>query len=266
MTLAHERGGDGEPLLLLHGLGSLRQVWDPVVPTLRHAHDVVAVDLPGFGESPVLPVGIEPSPQALAEAVTDFLDELGWDRPHVAGNSLGGWVALELAKRGRARSVGLLSPAGFWRAPGRAWTRVSLRATHASARRFETRAPRLYRSPVARTLGGWQMSARPWRMPPDDAIRGVLGLARAPGFDATLRAASARRFAGPVPGDVAVTIAWGERDRLLPFRQAARAARMLPGARSVTLTDCGHVPFWDDPDQVARVLLEASAGSAPAGR
>jgi len=229
------------------------------VPALRRARDVVAADLPGFGESPVLPPGIEPSPQALAGAVTALLDELGWERPHVAGNSLGGWVALELAKRGRARSVALLSPAGFWRTPGRAWTRLTLRGAHASAQRFEASAPRLYRSRVARTLGGWQMSARPWRIPADDAIRGVLGLARAPGFDATLRAASARRFAGPVPDSVSVTIAWGERDRLLPFRQAARAARMLPGSRSVTLTGCGHVPFWDDPEQVARVLLEASA-------
>ena len=88
--LAFTRSGAGAPLVLLHGIGSSRQAWDPVVP-------VLAVDLPGFGESRPLSPRTEPGPAALAAAVAGLLDELGVTDPHVAGNSLGGWVALELA-------------------------------------------------------------------------------------------------------------------------------------------------------------------------
>jgi pimeloyl-ACP methyl ester carboxylesterase len=86
-------------------------------------------------------------------------------------------------------------------------------------------------------------------------------LGRSPGFEATLEALRDHRFGGEGP-TCPVTVAWGERDRLLLFgRQSARARRLLPGARHVTLWGCGHVPTWDDPEQVARVLLEASAGA-----
>src|SRR4051812_5057883 len=109
--LAFSRTGGGEPLVLLHGLGSFRQAWDPVVPALSAVADVVAVDLPGFGASPPLSDGVEPSPAALALAVAQLLDELGLDTPHVAGNSLGGWVALELAAVRPVASLTLLAPA-----------------------------------------------------------------------------------------------------------------------------------------------------------
>lgn len=96
-TLAHTRTGAGAPLVLLHGIGSSRRAWDPVIPALAERFDVIAVDLPGFGDSEPLPPGVEPRPTALAAAVAGLLDDLGITTPHVAGNSLGGWVALELA-------------------------------------------------------------------------------------------------------------------------------------------------------------------------
>lgn len=95
--LAFGRSGAGAPLVLLHALGLSRHTWDPVVPALAELFDVIAVDLPGFGGSEPLPDGVEPSPAALAGAVAELLDELGVTAPHLAGNSLGGWVALELA-------------------------------------------------------------------------------------------------------------------------------------------------------------------------
>src|SRR5882724_10094427 len=112
-SLAYRRSGAGEPLVLLHALGASGQSWDPVVPALARHFDVIAVDLPGFGESAPLPG--EPSPAALAAAVAGFLDELGVTAPDVAGNSLGGWVAMELARLRPVASVTLLSPAGLWR-------------------------------------------------------------------------------------------------------------------------------------------------------
>src|SRR3954447_5182417 len=97
--LAHERRGAGAPLVLLHGIGSSRHVWEPIVPALAEQADVVAIDLPGFGESPPLPAGVEPVPSAIADRVAELLDQLGVSVPHVVGNSLGGWVGLELARR-----------------------------------------------------------------------------------------------------------------------------------------------------------------------
>ena len=106
-----------EPLLLIHGLGASKSVWDPVLPLLAGEREAIALDLPGFGAAPSLPDGVEPTAAALAMALRDELTARGIERPHVAGNSLGAWVGLELGRIGAARSVTCLSPAGLWRAP-----------------------------------------------------------------------------------------------------------------------------------------------------
>src|SRR4051812_50211562 len=116
--LAFSRAGAGPPLVLIHALGSSRAVWDPVVDQLAEQFDVIAFDLPGFGGSPPLPPEDEPHPARLAAVVGDLLDELAIDRPHVAGNSLGGWVALELARLRPVSSPTPLAPAGLWRRAG----------------------------------------------------------------------------------------------------------------------------------------------------
>src|SRR5215467_7499018 len=128
-TLAFTRSGSGAPLVLLHGIGLTRHSWDPVIPALAGHFDVIAVDLPGFGDSEPMPPQVEPLPAALAAAVAGLLDELGIPAPHVAGNSLGGWVAIELARRRPMASVTLLSPAGLWRGSTPYYCRISLRAT-----------------------------------------------------------------------------------------------------------------------------------------
>ena len=109
-----ERRGEGPPLLLMHGLGSSLRIWDPVRPLLEKRMDVIALDLPGHGGSPA-PLPQASSPKALTLTVAAFLDRLGIQTAHLAGDSLGGWLALELAKIGRARSVTALSWAGLWR-------------------------------------------------------------------------------------------------------------------------------------------------------
>jgi len=239
----------------MHGIGLDHRCWEPVLPQLERSRDVIAVDLPGFGDSPGLGA---PEVEALADAVEDTLGELGIVRPHVAGNSLGGAVALELGARGRVASACGLSPAGFAVGREEAYAEASLKLTAAASRRLEPFADALAAGPVRRTLLMAQNFARPWRVPPADAAHMLRAMAGAKGFDATLPAIG--RWT-PKLGPGPTTIAWGERDRLLiASRQAPRAARLLPGARHVLLRGCGHVPIWDDPDQVARVLLDASGG------
>ena len=112
-------GGTGTPLVLLHGVGGTWRVWRPVLPLLERWHAVFAPTLPGHCGAERLAAGVVPSVHALADGVVEQLDRAGIDRAHIVGNSLGGWIALELARRGRARSVVVFGPAGAWRSAAR---------------------------------------------------------------------------------------------------------------------------------------------------
>ena len=243
-------------LVLIHGIGSRWQMWEPVLDRLAAECDVVALDLPGFGFSPPLPPGTESTPGALAEAVGAFLGGLGVSRPHLAGNSLGGWVALEMARRDQARSVTALSPAGFASRGEGVLSRASLRLSYGVARWIRADAARLSRHVWFRNMAYGQMVHRPSHVSSYDVAESIRALADSPGFTNTLAATTGARFRLGRPLEVPVTIAWGEHDRLLLPRQAQRAAAEIPNARIVPLPGCGHIPTYDDPELVARVVLE----------
>jgi pimeloyl-ACP methyl ester carboxylesterase len=256
----HRQGtGHGEPLVLIPGIGSRWQIWAPVIDRLAAQREVVALDLPGFGGSPMPAPGTPPGPESLTSLVHGFLGEAGLERPHVAGNSLGGLVALELARRGQARSATAISPVGFGGRPAAVGARASLWLSLRAARLMAPRAETLLRPAAARGLALSPFFAHPARVPAAAAAADVRAFAAAPWFDETLPTVHAWHFRNPAGITVPVTIAWGDKDRLLPPRQARRAARLIPSARMVTLKDCGHAPTYDDPEQVARVLLEGSA-------
>jgi pimeloyl-ACP methyl ester carboxylesterase len=260
MELNYRRFGQGEPLVLIHGIGSRWQAWEPVLPALAAVHDVIALDLPGFGESPMPAPGTAPGAASLTDLVSGFLEELGVERPHVAGNSLGGLISILLAQRGRVRSATVLSPAGYASPAETWWARGSLRVAVSLARLLAPRADRLFLRPGVRKLAYDQVVAHPERLTPADAAESLRALAYAPWFDETLSAIDPGDLQDGAPIDVPVTIGWGEKDRLLLPRQARRAERAIPGARLVWLRGCGHVPMYDDPEQVARVMLEGARG------
>ena len=248
--LEHTRTGNGPPVVLLHGIGMDRTVWDPVVPLLARSHEVLAVDLPGFGAS--APLAREPGVEALAEAV----EGLGLDRPLVAGNSLGGGIALELGRRGWAGAVCAISPIGFAAGREGAYARATLKCIHAIARRLDGVAGTAYGGPARRTALMSLIVARPANVPAQVGAHWNRATANCAGWSATLPAVTSWRPAMPA---CPTTIAWAEHDRLLlAGRQAPRAQRRLPEARHVTLHGCGHVPTWDDPEQVARAILDAA--------
>jgi pimeloyl-ACP methyl ester carboxylesterase len=257
VQLHHYRAGSGEPLVLIHGVGSQWQVWKPVLAALERERDVIAVDLPGFGGSPTLPIGVVPTAAALAGAVAEFLDGLGIERPVVGGNSLGGWIALELAARGRARAVVGVSPAGFATSWERALGRAHLRASAGSARRAPGLSEQLLRRPRGRKLALGGMMGRPELIAAADAVGASRNLATSPGFDGTLAAITRGRFSHPEKVGVPVTLVWGSRDMVLFPWQARRALSELPRARHVPLPGAGHVPMWDDPETIVRELLNA---------
>jgi pimeloyl-ACP methyl ester carboxylesterase len=212
---------------------------------------VIAVDLPGFGHSPPLREGDVLTPEALAHAVASLLDDLGVERAHVAGNSLGGWVALELAKAGRALSVAGLCTAGLWSRPlgprpGRGVRRV--------VRRLLPALRTLLRSARVRRLVLRGSVAYPERVPPAAAVRLVSSYLTSAGYESANLAMREAVFSGFESIRVPVTLAWGDLDRVV-----RRPQQTVPEWRTITLHGCGHIPTWDDPAQVARALLLASA-------
>jgi pimeloyl-ACP methyl ester carboxylesterase len=255
--LVHDRRGTGPPLLLLHHLGGTRAAWDPVRDALAARHDTVALDLPGFGASP--PLAQAPTVPALADAVAVEIASLGLEKPAVAGVSLGGGIALELAARGAVRSATAISPLGFPTRREEAYARASLLTTLTLARALAPVAPALAATAPTRTLLAWQVYGRPWRVPAAVVLQAAEDLRRAPAAAAAIRAAAGWR-AGPVPPDVPVAILWGARDALLLPRQGLRAQRHIPHARLVALPGCGHLPFHDDTAAVAAALLAGTAG------
>jgi pimeloyl-ACP methyl ester carboxylesterase len=249
--LAFDRLGSGPPLVLIHPLGADRYVWRPVLERLAEERDCIAVDLPGFGESPAL--SGDPHPRVLAAAVGTFLSaELGVDRgtAHFAGNSLGGWVALEAGLAGDAATVTAIAPAGLWRAPLAPKPEVGRRL----AQLARPLLPMLLRSDRGRRALLSGSVARPGLVPPAQAVAFVRAYADAPGFTPVNRTMRANVFGQLAEIEAPVTLVWPELDRVV-----SRIRRVPENVREIELPGCGHVPMWDDPAAVADALLQGSA-------
>jgi pimeloyl-ACP methyl ester carboxylesterase len=257
--LAFDRLGVGPPLVLLHGLGMSRRAWDPVVAALAEHFDVIAVDLPAFGDSAPLPAGVEPAPAALAATVDDLLDDLGISDPHIVGNSLGGWVALELAELRPVASLTLLSPAGLWRDRTPIYDRATLRASRWLARHAGGLLCRLVRFRAARVLILGQTHGRPMHMTAEHARTTIRALGRCPGFDATLRATTHRSYRAGSALDAPITVAFGSRDLVLLRRQSRHLDQLPPETQVRDLPGCGHVPMSDDPNSVVALITATAA-------
>ncbi len=251
-TLAHDRAGQGPPLVLLHPLGADRHVWDPLVPLLAAERELIAIDLPGFGESPALH-GELPTPRALAAAVAGHLAAIGVERPHVAGNSLGGWVALELGLSGVAGGISGIAPAGLWPEPLVPKAAIAHRLARALL-------------PVAVWCAGTRPGrsallsgavAHPHRVPAAAARQVVRAYGMAPDFVRVNDAMRAGRFEGLERIRCPVTLVWPDHDRLI-----RRPVWVPDRISNVVLSDAGHMPMWDAPEALAEILLRASSADA----
>lgn len=258
MTLAFDRAGNGPPLVLLHGVGHRRQAWHPVLDRLTPHRDVIMVDLPGHGDSPPLRAK-GPVVDAMLAEVLALIGELGLHQPHIAGNSLGGRLALEAGAASKAETVTALSPAGFWRTDSEArYAKTVFKVMQGVGKTLLPIAPTVARSRLGRALTYSAIVSRPGRMTPEQAQGDMVAFVNArDALNSVLSGLS--NFDRKMPASVPVTIAWGTRDRLLPQRQILVAKAWLPDARFVPLPGCGHVPMTDDPALVAQVLLHGSS-------
>ena len=258
-------GGSGDPLVLIHGLGDSWNTWLPVLDALERRHRVLALDLPGFGDAPPLPAGVAPTVSALADHVEREMDAAGFETAHLAGNSMGGWISLELARRGRARSVVALSPAGAGTRRENAYSRRLFGVARAVTVPLAPVADAVARPALLRAILFGAFFARPTRLDPAEAAHRLRRFVRAPGFHATRDWLFSHRASGLHEVTCPVAVAWGSRDLVLLPRQAARFIAQMPHARLIRLAGLGHVPMPDDPGQVAQVILGGSVGTDEPG-
>ncbi|HTA35914.1 MAG TPA: alpha/beta fold hydrolase [Solirubrobacteraceae bacterium] len=259
--IAYHREGSGPPLVLLHGVGLSWQIWRPVIGALARDFDVIACDSPGFGRSEPLAPDVAPTIPAYAERFAAFFAEIGIERPHVAGNSMGGAIGLELARHGVVRSVCAISPAGFWTPAERAFCQRSLGSLASFPHALRPALLALAGTRAGRVALFWQTFGRPALMPADEPARILRNAWASPALTPALDAFSAYAFdaAEQLDASAPVTIGWGVHDRLLPYRtQAPRARALLPRARHLAL-GAGHVPVFDDPAAVAELICSAAA-------
>ena len=257
MTLTSVTTGSGAPLVLVHGLGGRRQSWDPVLPALAAQRQVVALDLPGHGESAALEG--ELTFARLCDALEEHLVAGGLAQADLVGSSMGARMVLELARRGTGRHVVALDPGGFWSAGERAVFGASVKASFALVRALAPALPAVVGTAAGRTALLPQFSPRPWAVPEAVALADLQAIATTPELFSTLSALldSGPQEGGATPGRV--VLGWGRRDRVTLPRQAARAQQAFPQADVHWFARCGHFPVWDSPDETARMVLAATA-------
>jgi pimeloyl-ACP methyl ester carboxylesterase len=272
MTPALYRAGSGEPLLLLHGFTGAWMHWRALLGDLSKRYEVIAPTLAGHAGGRPYPLASPMTFAGSTDALEGDLDELGVDSAHIVGNSMGGALALELAKRGRARSVVALAPAGGW-TPGdgeaRRLARFFARQMRVT-RALQSRMPAIVARSKLRRLAFRDIMRRGDLVPASDALRlaqVALGCTVAERAIEALRVDRGLTLEELDRIDCPVLLATPQFDRVLPpERHAPRLRREIPGVESLILKDCGHVPMWDDTTLIVRTISEFVDRHTPAAR
>ncbi len=259
MKMNGVRFGQGKPLLLIHGLGGSWRSWTPVLDALGAEREVIAVDLPGFGETPPLsgPVTIG----TLADAVIEFLDERDLRGVDMAGSSMGARLVLELARRGAAGATVSLDPGGFWSSWQQPYFTATIGLSIGLVRLLQPYMPQIVASEIGRTLLFWQVSAHPWDLPPAIMLDEMRSWAQAKSFDELLKSlVSGPRQQGIASGAMKkpIVIGWGRHDRVCFPGQAVLATRLFPDARLHWFEHSGHFPQWDSPRETVQLILDST--------
>jgi pimeloyl-ACP methyl ester carboxylesterase len=265
------RGGAGAPMVLLHGFTDTWRAWTPIIPALEEHHDVFAPTLPGHHGGVLIEEGIPFVLATMLDRIERQMDAAGFKRAHLVGSSLGGWLALELALRGRAVSVVGVCPAGGWE-PGSRQEGSVVRYFRRNAwllKYAERSMPLVASRPRLRALGLRELMSDPSRVSATDALAMMEGAAECVIVDGALNAVRTGTIFGDLGHvDCPVRILYGTHDRILRWpAHFQKMRRILPHAEYVALEGLGHLPMWDDPALVARKILEVTAGkeTLPAG-
>lgn len=246
-------------LVLVHGLGSAGTIWKTLVPQLVESFTVYAVDLPGHGDAP-LRDDEEMDPRSLARAIVDYMaNDLGVERMHVAGNSLGGWIALEMAAVApdHVISVTALAPAGLWheQPPRKFPPSLDARILAKISQYFMKTA---YRIPLLKAIG-YKKITHLWRELSFESCRdSVIAMARSKGYMPMWHGANGRRFESVVPEKVELSVIFGDEDRTLP-EEIAQEKEVAPDhANWIVVDNCAHVIMWNYPDLTVNLIKQTA--------
>lgn len=257
------RGGSGPPLLLVHGYTGTWRDWDPIRPELERRHDVLAVTQAGHAGGP--PINGPVDQATLPDAIEAAMDEAGFSTAHIVGNSLGGFVALQLASRGRAESVVALAPAGGWRPDHEAFagTAELFRSIREMILEAAPYADVIASTPEGRRRSTLTLTENYEHLPPDliaHLIRGAAACELDPGLFEVAQKEGWNLDVGQI--ECPVRIAWGSEDKVLPLPDAAVRFReeWLPEAEWIEMEGVGHCPQLDVPRETAQLVVDLTTG------
>lgn len=244
---------------MIHGLGGHWQSWNPIIDRLSASRELILFDLPGHGSTPAEPDS--GTFAGLVGSVERMIAREGFGAIDIVGSSMGGRIALELARRGGTGAVVALDPGGFWKGWERAFFKTTIGLSVKLLRALETSLPAISRNAALRSVLLAQLSAHPWRLDPTAIADELQSYASTSTFDTLVRDLGDGPIQqGPAAiGSGPVTIGWGRHDRLCLPRQARRAVAAFPLARHVWFDHSGHFPHWDEPEAAARLVLSATA-------
>ena len=253
--------GTGRPLVLLHPGGWSSDSWLPVLDSLAAERRVIAYDIPGFGRTPPPPPHINDVFDWVLDQLAHQLDRAGATTPvDMAGNSMGGWIALEAAKRGLARSVVALSPAGVWEHGMPRPLQHQFRVMLLGCQAFRGPAKALLRIPAVRYAALYPGFAKPGRVSYDTTISIINAFNQSrPVLAPLLNDARTISFQDGQDITIPITIAYGAHDRMVHPPGPTVRAHLPAHTRWLTLPGCGHTPMSDNPELVARTILDATA-------
>ena len=224
---------------------------------LAEEREVIAVDLPGFGETPPLeePISIP----SLARAVSDFLDAQQLERVDAVGSSMGARLVLELARQGKLGTVVSLDPGGFWKGWERRFIHTSIAASVRLVRLLQPAMRGITHSAAGRTMLFPQFAPRPWSLPADVLLEEMRSYAASPCFNALLDSlVYGPEQQGASGREGSLVIGWGRQDRICLPRHATRAQAAFPNARLHWFESCGHFPHWDQREECVQLVLDAT--------
>lgn len=251
------RGGSGPPLVCLHGFTDTWRTWELILPELKRHHDVFAPALPGHAGGPPLLGDVHAG--ILPDAIERAMDEAGLATAHIVGNSLGGYVSLQLAARGRAESVVALAPAGGWGKDDQSFrdTMFFFEEMQELLRHAAPHAEQTVATLQGRRRATQLLTTNFEHIPPELIAHQIRGAANCPAVIPLVD--YARREGYGLDAEkitCPVRIIWGTNDQLLPWPSAAARYRedWLPHADWVELEGVGHCPQLDVPLETAQLI------------
>lgn len=246
-----QKYGNGEiKLVAIHGLGSASTAWDLVRPELSKHYELITLDLPGHGDAFML-ANREMNPVRISEIIVNELKAIGIEKFHLVGNSLGGWIALEMAAAfpENVLSVTGVAPAGLWLTP-KTHRNGELAVSRILARITYPFAKSIAKFKFMRAIGFKLVSPQWEKFSPETCAKAAIAMGGASGYYTLWDAFLGNRFDKEISANIPVTIIFGDTDYTLPASNSQEKSLAPKHSKWVVLPQSGHAPMWDQVDAV----------------